>query len=362
MAEPAHFDRSSRTRESVAAHFAWFGEVECPQVEARLYQVLCRGIAQDSVLLDLARRAPPTQPPPNLIFASVHYLLLGGAAHRLRDWYPALCDGTPADPDTVFPAFRDFCLAQEDEIGPLIETRLTQTNVVQRCSVLLPAFAQVSSRVGGTPLALIEIGPSAGLNLQWSRFRYAYRSDGDAPTTTWGDPQSKVEVDCALRGERALPPLPASIPVASRWGVDLNPVDVGDPDAVLWLRALIWPEHVARHERLANAIEVARRHPPTLRQGSAADLLPELLEAAPAGAARCVFGTHTLYQFPADALRATLKSMQAASMDRPVYFISVEGTGDRCSELRLTTYVDGTRETELLANCNPHGRWLEWLG
>ena len=76
----------------------------------------------------------------------------------------------------------------------------------------------------------------------------------------------------------------------------------------------------------------------------------------------CVYGTHTLYQFPKEALRSTLEAMQTASRERPIDFVSMEGTGDRCSELRHTAYRDGGRETTLLARANPHGRWLEWLG
>ncbi len=49
--------------------------------------------------------------------------------------------------------------------------------MILRCACLLPAFSAIA-QVTGRPLALIEIGPSAGLNLNWDRFRYRYR-DGD---------------------------------------------------------------------------------------------------------------------------------------------------------------------------------------
>ncbi len=348
---------SQRDPVELARFFHWFGEVECPQLEAHLYRALCRGIREDADLLAMAALAPATQPPPNLLFAAVHYLLLGGAESKLRAWYPALPGGGQADPDSAFPVFREFCLEHRGEIEALIRTRLTQTNVLQRCSALLPAFAHAHAGAKGAPLALIEIGPSAGLNMQWDRFRYEY--DGGA--IRWGDPSSAVLVECETRGSVALPALPAQIPVAWRRGVDIHPVDVNDPDAVRWLRALIWPEHVARHERLAHAIEIALREPPEIAEGSAADVLPDLLRAAPTGAAVCVYGTHTLYQFPKDALRGTLEAMQTASRERPVDFVSMEGTGDRCSEIKHTAYRGGEREVSVLARANPHGRWLEWL-
>lgn len=350
-------DFSSREPAELSRIFEYFGERECPQLDAHLYQALCRGIVADGDLLALAAHAPPTQPPPNLLFGAVHYLLLGGVRHDLREWYPGLAEHEARDPVTAFPAFRDFCASHRDRIAELIETRLTQTNVIQRCSALLPAFGRVFQEGGRRPLALIEIGPSAGLNLQWDRFGYVY----DEGAVSWGDPRSAVTVPCALRGDQGLPELPQEIPVASRCGVDISPVDIRDPDAVLWLRALVWPEHVGRQERLSNAIEIARAEPPELLAGDASSELPRLIGRAPARAAVCVYGTHTLYQFPKDALRETLRAMQSASRERPVDFVSIEGTGDRCSELKHTRYRDGERETTLVANCNPHGRWLEWL-
>ena len=96
-------------------------------------------------------------------------------------------------------------------------------------------------------------------------------------------------------------------------------------------------------------------------RGDAAALLPDLMASAPDEASLCIYGTHTLYQFPQEALIRTLKAMQAAASERTVYFVSIEGTGDRCSELQTTTYRGHERETVLAARCNPHGRWLEWL-
>lgn len=352
-------DHRSRTREGVAAIFEFFGAVECPQLDARLYEALCRGIAKDVELLDLAARAPATQPPPNLLFGGVHYLLLGGEEHALRRWYPALAEARAEDPATAFPVFREFCVLHRVALEGLIETRLTQTNVIQRCSVLLPAFADVFAREG-RPLALIEIGPSAGLNLQWNRYHYVYERTGVGVEATWGDPDARVLVECEQTGA-LLPTLPEEIPVACRRGIDINPIDLDDGDAVQWLRALVWPDHVGRQERLSAAIDVAREDPPELIRADASQALPHVLASVPANAVPCVYGTHTLYQFPPDALRATLAAMQSAGRERPTWFVSLEGTGDRCSELRLTEYRDGDRETTLLARANPHGRWLEWL-
>jgi hypothetical protein len=198
--------------------------------------------------------------------------------------------------------------------------------------------------------------------MQWHRFRYAYAgASGDAGPIVWGDPDAKVSLATRLRGDVSLPPLPETLTVAWRQGIDLNPIDISDPDAVAWLRALIWPEHVERHERLLRAIEVAREDPPEIVRGDAAEGLPALIEAAPRDATLCIYGTHTLYQFPKEALRSLFHGMQRAAATRPIHFVGCEGTGDRCSELRLTSYAGDGRVQQHLANSNPHGRWLEWL-
>jgi hypothetical protein len=362
MDVPSAAQRASRRLEDLARIFTWFGDVECPQVDGVLYRALCRGIAGDDALLAIAARAPASQPPPNLLFAAVHALLLGGARHPLRAWYPALCDLRAQDPEEAFPAFRDFCLQHREAIEARVATRLTQTNVLQRCSVLLPAFAQVHAMGGGRPLALVEVGASAGLNMRWDGYRYAYaREEPGAPDLAWGDPTSGVVVSCVLRGPH-LPPLPpADVDVAWRRGIDLHPIDLCDDDAVTWLRALVWPDHAGRQERLSAALEAARRDPPDVRAGDASVRLPELLEAAPGATTLCVYGTHTLYQWPRDALRRGLQAMQTGSRVRPVHFLSVEGTGRGHSELRHTLYRDGERETHLWARCCSHGRWIEWL-
>ena len=356
-------DYGSRTPENMSKLFDHFGRREAPQIEGRLYEELCRGIADDPELLRIAAHAPVTQPPPNLLFAAVHYLLLRGAQHPLRDYYPALrARAVRNGKSLLFREFRDFCLARRSEIEALVASRATQTNVVQRCTVLLPAFAEVFRRGGRRPLALIEIGPSAGLNLQWDRFRYAYRRDSDQRLTArWGDPDATVSVEAQLRGSQRLPELPSQIPVASRSGIELNPIDLDDDDAVMWLRALIWPDHLARQERLSAAIEVAQRHRPRLQAGDAAAALPGAMAATPSEATLCVYGTHTLYQFPADSRRAVYAALGEQGRERPVFFVSSEGTGPGWSEVRLNHYRDGARATVELARCCPHGRWLDWL-
>jgi hypothetical protein len=361
------FDRFSRDREDLRAYFLHFGEVVCPQLDGAIYAELSRVVASDDNLLALAATAPPTQPPANLLFAAVHALLLSGEAHALADWYPLLAgSGSRANPvQTIARPFTEFCRLHRARLTALIRTRLTQTNVVQRCSGLLPALTTVFKRGGGQPLSLIEIGASAGLNLQWDRYFYRYFFSNSPPNEgrgLWGDPESPVVVDCELRGDHELPAMEETIPVAWRRGIDLHPVNITDPDEVLWLRALIWPDHPGRQERLGAALSMAQANPPRVIEGEASETLPGLMDAAPADSLLCVYGTHTLYQFPRAALLSTLKAMQSLSRRRPVHFLSIEDTPTDFSELRWTEYAGGGRSERRLARCNPHGRWLEWLG
>ncbi len=256
---PVHGDRSP---ENLALVFRDFGEFEAPQLEAHLYEALCAAIAEDPELLAVAAPVPASQPPPNLLFGAVHYLLLEDEAAPLCAYYRDL--GGDGDPSGAVTHFRAYVLDHRAEIDALLRTRRVQTNVIQRCTTLLPAFAAAAARNPGRPLAVIEVGASAGLNLRWDRYAYRYQRD-DAELASWGDPASAVQLTAEVRGDTT-PPLPDAIEVAWSAGLELDPVDIEDPDAVRWLRALIWPEHVERHQRLGAAIAIAQsgspaRHP-----------------------------------------------------------------------------------------------------
>ena len=317
-------------------------------------------------LLALAGETRIGQPPPNMLFGAAHFLLLAGADHPLAAHYPAI-SGAERPFEPALPAFRDFCLSQRAALVELLQSRRMQTNVIQRCICLLPAFGLITSETQ-RPLTLIEIGPSAGLNLKWDRYHYRYPASGPATALEWGDPESGVGLTTERRGMLVLPPLPEPIEVGSRRGIDLNPIDAGDADAMRWLRALIWPEHVERQERMSAAVAIARQHPPPLIRGDAVELIPGLLDEALAEAqgdtSIVVFATHVLYQLPRDERVRLLKSIEqfAHETGTRVDFISMEASGADFSELMLTTYGPEERRTRKLAEANGHGRWLEWLG
>ena len=120
----------------------------------------------------------------------------------LASYYPSVTpDPAPIDA-RLYPAFRDFCLRNAGAIRPLVASRLVQTNEAGRSACLLPGYAEVSRREGGRPLALIDFGCSAGLNLLFDRFGYEYAPAAPArQAIRWGDTSSPVQLRCELRGE-----------------------------------------------------------------------------------------------------------------------------------------------------------------
>jgi hypothetical protein len=350
-------ERADRSPEAVARTFHLFARIEAPQLDSPLYAELCYGVSADRELLEVARQTPPEQPPPNMLLAAVQYLLLRGSEHPLRAHYPAVC-GEARPLATAFPLFRDFVLSHRQEVVELVTTRRTQTNVVRRCTVLLPAFGSIA-RSSARPLALLDLGASAGLNLNFDRYRYGYGSGG-REVLRWGDPDSPVPLSADVRGAEPVPDPPETIPVAWRRGVDLDPIDLTDEAALLWLRALIWPEHQERHARLLAAAAIAHEEPPEIVRGDAAELLPELLDRAPDGSSVVVYATHSLYQLPREGVARILEALSSHSAHRPVWLLGLEGTGTHFSELACVHFDRGTREARKLANASPHGWWLEW--
>ena len=310
---------------TTAAAYADFAAREACGVSPT-YERLSLAVSRDPELLALLDRLPPAKRQPNLLFAVVR--LLGG-------------------PVTDRAAFRDFLVANWPLIESEMRARATQTNEAGRCAVLLPVLATLPQ-----PLALLEVGASAGLCLYPDRYAYRY---GDRRVGT-GEPV----LDCAATG---LTP-PARLPeVMWRAGLDLHPLDVTDAADVAWLDALIWPEHAHRRARLRAAAAVATADPPLLVRGDLVDDLPQLAALAPAGATLVVFHSSVLcYVAP-----PRRKAFAAAVRELPGHWLANESPGvlayDGLPEppgeaLRNVLALDGRP----LAWTRPHGQGIDWFG
>ncbi|HUS14969.1 MAG TPA: DUF2332 domain-containing protein [Chloroflexia bacterium] len=320
-----------------------------------LYERLARGAAGDPAVLALAAHTRPGQIVPLMLFGAVHDLLLSGVEHPLAAYYRSLTAVPRADGD-AYPLFHDFCLEHWEPIQHIIATRLVQTNEVGRCAVLLPAFGLVAATASNQPMALVEIGASAGLNLLWDRYAYDYGTAGG-----YGDPAVSPRLACDVRGT-VQPPIPVTLPpIESRVGIDLHPIDVRDPSAAHWLRALIWPEHAARAANLQAAIRIAQAEPPPLVAGDVLAVLPDVLASVPRDATLCLFHSYVLGQLP-QATRDGLAALIADhGQERDLHLISIEWLKTPYPRLEWTTYRQGTAEHQVLANCHQHGEWVDWL-
>ncbi len=321
-----------------------------------LYAALSTAISGDREMLGLANRARIGQPVPNLLFASVHYLLLKGAQDALREYYPNLAE-SPLPSEDAFQAFRAFCLAHREAVQALLRDRLVQTNEVRRSAMLVPAFEVVARTHGRTPLALVELGASAGLNLLWDRYAFDYGGG-----RTCGRPGSSVRIACEPRGG-LFPPLPSEpLRVAFRLGVDLNPVDLRDPDAILWLQALTRPSETGRRELLEEAAALARDNPPKVVRGDAIGSLEPVLSEAPPETVLCVFHSYFANQIGEPNRRRLAEALRAFSKRRDVERISLEyGWTEKRDLLELESLCQGTGTSRVLAACDNRGAWIEWL-
>jgi hypothetical protein len=293
------------------------------------YESLAESVADDAALVDFVASLPYVKRQPQLLFAAARYLL-----------------GAPAGP----PQLRDLVSGSRAELTEVLLSHRTQTNEPARCATLLPALAQLPQ-----PLALIEVGASAGLTLLVDRYSYDYAGH----RLTGRDPQAPV-LRCEPRGPV---PLPAQIPeVVWRAGLDLNPLDVNDADDMRWLSCLVWPGEGDRQERLGLAIASARRDPAVVHRGDLLTDLPALAAQAPPDATLVVYHTSVLtYVRPRERWR-----FFAAVADVTAVWLSNEVPGtvpgvpsDARDESAAVLIRDGRMP---LAHTDPHGTWLRWLG
>lgn len=203
-------------------------------------------VADDDEVLAWLEALPVLKRQPNLVFAAARW-------HGLPD-------------GASYADLRQLLLADDGAIRATILDRATQTNEAGRMATLLPVLARVAEEDG--PIALVEVGASGGLTLFPDRWAYRY---GTAHGPVMVGDESDPILDCAVEGPAPLPT--RRPPIAWRGGLDLNPLDVTDPDTARWLETLIWPEHDDRRRQLQHAIEVARADPPHLVRG---DLLTDL--------------------------------------------------------------------------------------
>jgi hypothetical protein len=315
----------------VAGLYRRFAAIEARGSSAA-YERLCLAVAEHSGVLAFLHGLPPAKRQPNLLLGALR--LLG------------------ADVDDPAAALA-FALEHHEDLASVMLARSTQTNEPARCAVLLPALALLPE-----PLAVLEVGASAGLCLQYERYSYAYVSAAEAVRV--GD--GPLTLPCLV--DRV--PLPVRVPqIAARLGLDANPLDASDPGVVRWLECLVWPEHTERAERLTTALAMAASDPPPVVRGLAPQELPEavarLRAVAPEATLVVVHSATAAYLDPGQ--RATF-----ARICRELGTRRLGLEGARVSADMGVAVPPGdvggrfllTLDDDVLGHAHPHGRDLVW--
>lgn len=332
-----------------------FGANEC-RGYSPLYERITDAVAASRPVLEFLLTLPAHALQPNLLLAGVHDRVLRGEEPDLAACFER------GDTVTVGSVFVDAVLRSREALRPVLTTRRTQTNEIGRVALLAPALASIDAQQS---LTLVDVGTSAGLTLSLEHCRIDFGEHG-----ALGPVDSPVHVVCAvLHGS---PPI-ASTPIARRIGLDANPLDPTDPDDFRWLLACTWPD-TGRTERTRAALTLAAQHPAELRTGEAVDDLPDLL-AEVAGPVVVTTTWVAAYLTPAQR-HAFGRALAAASVDRPVWWVSAEAPGvvealprigppdvdgASASVLGLIQYARGAETSaRVLAHTHPHGLWIWW--
>jgi len=281
---------------------------------------------------------------PLRLFGGVHYLELAGI-----------------EPYALSGEWRDFRAALEAQrafLARFVREQGVQTNEVQRCYALLPAFLSLAAEHGASTLDLVELGPAAGLNLLWDRYTYRYRAG------RWGSSE------LLLQGVEYAPVprevLERRVEVRRRIGIDLNPVDVTTDHGARLLHAFLWPGRVERAQRLRAAIAILRREPPTLVRGDYVELLPQVLAERDAEALTVVFQTASTGYIGRERRAELRELLEAAGHDAPLGWVSTRAVEeleeDRHDSYELEVALWPGAKRRFLLRCDFHGNWIRWRG
>jgi hypothetical protein len=233
-----------------------------------------------------------------------------------------------------------------------------QTNEVGRCFALLPAFLELA-RASGRRLDLLELGPSAGLNLVFDHYRYRYRAG------SWGSAASHVVLGAEERGSVPEELLGVPLEIGRRRGVDLNPIDVTTDDGVRLLSSFVWADQWGRLERLRRAIDVVRANPPELVRGDYVELLPDLLRGRDPDALTVVFQTASTQYLHRDRYQELRALLRDASRAGPLGWISTQRHDEEDGSFQgygLEIALWPQTDAHVVARMGYHGEWLDWIG
>ena len=289
--------------------------------------------------------SPSAQSVPLRIAGALHRLVLTGADAALAAAYPP----NVADDDTLWAVVTAALDTHDSAIMAALDSP-PQTNEVRRAACLIAAGHTLTDHLN-LPIAISELGASAGLNLMWDHFALTIGAQSYGPTA----PALTLTPD--WRGD--LPPK-AQPTITGRHGVDLAPINPDDPDDALRLLSYLWPDQPHRLALTRAAINVASA---PVDRADAVDWLPARLAAQQSGTLHLIYHTIAWQYLPAEA-RARGDALIAAAgaratADRPLARLGMEPDGNSPgAALTLTLWPDG--RTHDLGRIDYHGRWVDW--
>ncbi|MCY1672951.1 DUF2332 family protein [Novosphingobium sp. SL115] len=313
-------------------------------------------------LLHMVEDWPGDLAPAGVIFrlnAGLHALARSGRHPQLQRIYAAAGNGLVPDAAQLDLAIALALAEGEADLGGYI-ARPTQTNEVGRIAGLAAVLMELNARTV-MPSEILELGSSAGLNLNLDRYAC------NVFDTVAGNPRSRVRIAPRWTG-RKMPSAP--VPIAATRGVDLHPLDVAKARHRERLHAYVWPCETARDQRLSAAIAIARRHPPRVDRGTATAWLDAQLASPQRESVRRVVFHSMVVQYMPEAeriaLRRTLaRAGAAATPQRPLVAVGLEWSGDRKAvELRVRQWNGGAHDgaAAIVAWCHPYAEWFDWIG
>nr|WP_261368196.1 DUF2332 family protein [Pseudosulfitobacter koreense] len=287
---------------------------------------------------------------PLRIAGGLHALVLSGSDAQLAASYPphTTDDATLRAAVLAALATHEAFLLDWTDSPP-------QTNEVRRSAALI-AGARVACHHFDLPVMLSELGASGGLNLMWDHFSLRI---GD---TSFGPDKPALTLAPDWTG-----PLPlANTPqIASRAGVDLNPLDPRDDGDLLRLTAYLWAD---QPERLARTRAAAAVFDAEIARGDAIGWLEQRLAAQPEGQMHLIQHTVAWQYFPTQAQKRGTALIEAAGAQatatRPLAWLSMETDGDVTGAVgaALTLRLWPGDMCLMLGRADFHGRWITWTG
>jgi hypothetical protein len=344
----------------------------------QLTAALFRAIAGHEELVAALAELPPDRLPALLASAAITYLVRRDRPARLARYFPDPGRHQPTFASSFHALAMAFMSERIADIITLCRERRYQMNEVARCAQVAIGIAATAGPRPG-PVALVDLGTGAGLGLHLDRYRYAVGGK------EYGPHAAGLDLRCELRGPIE-PPSADLPPIASRVGIDLNPIDLQDEADRAWLEACCPPEASAL-TRLAAAVEVARRHPVPIVAGDVVDALPGVLDIIPAGQPAVVVDAYVAVFLPPRRRALLADAIAAAARSRSVTWLSLDplvplGPAGRDSVqglalpdtlirdyqrqgvfavLSAVIFRGSFRQSRLLARAHPSGQWIEWL-